>query len=222
MAKNIIVIFTMIILLQFSINDYILPFKTVILSNNDSLTKQDFLSNIFSRRLSSDFLIGSNSQNIQGIINMSQIGFYIYDNAYNYNASSSFKYSNKIKSFYRKNHEKGYDANDTLCFIEYNSNMNLNNLDIKKCKAFNNVNFELLKSEEIPNAIKYYSKYAMIGLGMHGNQDEYQLATFMRSLKNTNMINSHFFLLIFLKTKKTEISTAIFILAKKNSMKAKE
>ena len=202
MAKNIIVIFTMIILLQFSINDYILPFKTVILSNNDSLTKQDFLSNIFSRRLSSDFLIGSNSQNIQGIINMSQIGFYIYDNAYNYNESSSFKYSNKIKSFYRKNHEKGYDANDTLCFIEYNSNMNLNNLDIKKCKAFNNVNFELLKSEEIPNVINYYSKYAMIGLGMHGNQDEYQLATFMRSLKNTNMINSHFFSFNFFENKK--------------------
>ena len=80
--------------------------------------------------------------------------------------------------------------------------MNLNNLDIKKCKAFNNVNFELLKSEEIPNAIKYYSKYAMIGLGMHGNQDEYQLATFMRSLKNTDMINSHFFSFNFFENKK--------------------
>lgn len=202
MTKNLMVILTMIILLKYSINDYILPFKTVILSNNETLVKQDFLSNIFSRRLSSDFLIGSNSQNIQGIINMSQVGFYIYDNTYNYNSSSSFKYSNIIKSFYRKNHEKGYDANDTFCFIEYNSNMNLNNLDIKKCKTFNNVNFELLKSEGIPNVIKYYYKYALIGLGMHGNQDEYQLATFIRSLKNTNMTNSHFFSFNFFENQK--------------------
>ena len=102
MAKFSMIILTMIILLQCSKNDYILPFTTIILSNNQTLINEDFLSNIFSRRLCSEFLIGSNLQNIKSIINMSQIGFYIYDNAYEYNSSSTFKMSTKIKSFYHK------------------------------------------------------------------------------------------------------------------------
>ena len=193
MAKFLIIILTIINILYFSKNDFILPFKTVILSNNASLTKEDFLSNILSRRLCSEFLIGSNWQNIKLIINMSQIGFYIYDNAYEYNSSSTFKMSTKIKSFYHKNHERGYDANDTICLIEYTPNLNLNNLNIKKCKNFRSVNFELLKSDEIPNEISYYSKYGIIGLGMHSSQDIYSLSTFIKALKNTDMIDSHYF-----------------------------
>ena len=202
MAKFSMIILTMIILLQCSKNDYILPFTTIILSNNQTLINEDFLSNIFSRRLCSEFLIGSNLQNIKSIINMSQIGFYIYDNAYNYNSSSTFKISNKIKSFYHKNHERGYDANDTICLIEYDKNMDLNNLDIKKCKKFNNVNFELLKSDEIPNEIAYYSKYGIIGLGMHSSQDVYLLSTFIKSLKDTNMTDSHYFSFNFIENPK--------------------
>ena len=193
MAKFLIIILTIINILYFSKNDFILPFKTVILSNNASLTKEDFLSNILSKRLCSEFLIGSNWQNIKLIINMSQIGFYIYDNAYEYNSSSTFKMSTKIKSFYHKNHERGYDANDTICLIEYTPNLNLNNLNIKKCKNFRSVNFELLKSDEIPNEISYYSKYGIIGLGMHSSQDIYSLSTFIKALKNTDMIDSHYF-----------------------------
>ena len=193
MAKFLIIILTIINILHFSKNDFILPFKTVILSNNASLTKEDFLLNILSRRLCSEFLIGSNWQNIKLIINMSQIGFYIYDNAYEYNSSSTFKMSTKIKSFYHKNHERGYDANDTICLIEYTPYLNLNNLNIKKCKNFPSVNFELLKSDEIPNEISYYSKYGIIGLGMHSSQDIYLLSTFIKALKNTDMIDSHYF-----------------------------
>ena len=123
---------------------------------------------------------------------MSQIGFYIYDNAYEYNSSSTFKMSTKIKSFYHKNHERGYDANDTICLIEYTPDLNLNNLNIKKCKNFPSVNFELLKSDEIPNEISYYSKYGIIGLGMHSSQDIYSLSTFIKALKNTDMIHQAF------------------------------
>ena len=193
MSKFFIIILTIINLLQFSKNDYILPFKTIILSNNKTIIKEDFLSNILSRRLCSEFLIGSNSQNIKSIINMSQIGFYIYDNAYDYNSSSTFKMSTKIKNFYHKNHERGYDANDTICLIEYAQNLNLNDLDIKKCKHFPSVNFELLKSDEIPNKISYYSKYGIIGLGMHSSQDVHQLSTFIKALKNTDITDSHYF-----------------------------
>ena len=170
-------------------SDYILPFSTVNIGINQTLLNEDFLSNILSRHLISNFLIGSNSDTIKAVINMSQIGFYIYENAYNYNSSSTLIKSDKIKSFYLKNSENGYDANDTLCFNEYKEKMDLNDYDIKKCKIFNSVNFELLKDY----SNNPYSQYGIIGLGAQSNQDEYIVSTFIKSLKNTNMTNSHYF-----------------------------
>ena len=67
---------------------------------------------------------------------MSQIGFFIYDQSYDYLSSSSFKSNGKIRSFYYKNSEEGYDANDTLCFAEYEKNKNLDDYDITRCKEF--------------------------------------------------------------------------------------
>ena len=198
MKKCLLIILLLCLLLRNSNSDYILPFNTVNLVNNKSIIEEDFLSNIFSRHLCSNFLIGSNNEKISAVINMSQIGFYIYDDAYNYNFSSSFKRAKDIKSFYHKSYEKGYHANDTLCLIEYNPKKNLKDLDLTKCNYFNNVNFEHLKSEKIPDKIKYYSQHAIIGLGMHTNQDEYQVFTFIKSLKNTDKINSHVFSFNFL------------------------
>ena len=96
----------------------------------------------------------------------------IYDNAYNYNSSFSFKFKNSTRSFYYKNSEIGYDANDTLCLID-DSNQNISELDIKKCNDFTGINFELLKSLQASIDNNYYSEYGIIGLGMSSNQDEY-------------------------------------------------
>ena len=193
MKKCLLIIVLFCLLLRNSNADYIIPFNIINLANNQTLIEEDFLSNIFSRRLCSNFLIGSNNEIMKAIINMSQIGFYIYDDAYNYKYSSSYKRTKDIKSFYHKSYEKGHHANDTICLIEYEPKRNLNDLDLKKCDNFYNVNFQHLKSEKIPNIIKYYSQHGIIGLGMHSNQDEYQVFTFIKSLKNTDKINSHIF-----------------------------
>ena len=182
----------LICFLKNSNSDYILPFQTTNIGINQSLLEEDFLSNILSRNLYTKFIIGSEKEEIKAVINMTQIGFYIYDNAYNYNSSFSFKFKNSTRSFYYKNSEIGYDANDTLCLID-DSNQNISELDIKKCNDFTGINFELLKSLQASIDNNYYSEYGIIGLGMSSNQDEYIVSIFMSSLQKANMINSSSF-----------------------------
>ena len=204
MRKCLIILMILINILGKSNSDYILPFDTCNIGINKTLLKEDFLSNILSRHLCTDFIIGSEKEKMQAIINMTQIGFFIYDKSYNYKSSISFKFKDQIRNFYYRNNEKGYDANDTLCFIEYESNKNLNDYNINKCKSFKSVNFELLKSEEITN--DYLTQYGIIGLGLHSNQDEYLLSTFIKALKDTNMTNSHYFFFNFINNKKNDIN----------------
>ena len=122
---------------------------------------------------------------------MSQIGFFIYENAYNYNSSSSFKQAYNIKSFYKKNYEEGYLANDTLCLIPFSNKKELNN--IKNCVNFDKVNFSLLKSKQKDKEINIFKTFGIIGLQQSDHQDEYIMPLFIKSLKNTDMINSHAF-----------------------------
>ena len=182
--------------------NYILPFHSINIISNESIIKQDYLSKIYSSHLYANFLIGSNREEIKAVINMSQLGFFIYENAYNYNSSTSFCQSFNIKSFYKKNYEEGYLANDTLCFIPQNENNDINNLNVRKCNNFEKVNFSLLKSvqKKIPNNI--YENYGIIGLEQYSNQDELTMTIFIKSLKNTDMINSHKFSFNFLKNTK--------------------
>ena len=200
MRKCLIILMILINILGKSNSDYILPLDTCNIGINKTLLKEDFLSNILSRHLCTDFIIGSEKEKMQAIINMTQIGFFIYDKSYNYKSSISFKFKDQIRNFYYRNNEKGYDANDTLYFIEYESNKNLNDYNINNCKSFKSVNFELLKSEEITN--DYLAQYGIIGLGLHSNQDEYLLSTFIKALKDTNMTNSHYFFFNFINNKK--------------------
>ena len=200
--KKCLFIFIYIFFFNNSICDYIIPFCTINIGINQTLLNEDFLSNILSQHLCAEFIIGSNKEKIKNSINMSQIGFYIYDKAYDYNSSSSYKFENSIKSFYHKDSEKGYDSSDNLCLVEYDPKKKLNSYDIKKCKNFNGVKFELLKSKGEKNKTSPYAQYGIIGLGMHSNQDEYIVSTFIKSLKDTNMIDSHYFSFNFIDSDK--------------------
>ena len=174
-------------------DNYILPFHTIFISENESILKQDYLSKIYSSYLYTNFIIGSNKEEIKALINMSQIGFFVYENAYNYNLSSSFKQAYNIKSFYKKNYEKGYLANDTFCLIPFINKPDINNINIKNCKNFDKVNFSLLKNEQKNMEINVYKNYGIIGLQQSDNQDEYIMPLFIKSLKNTDIINSYAF-----------------------------
>ena len=118
---------------------------------------------------------------------MTQIGFFVYENAYDYNSSSSFDQVSNLKSFYLKNYEEGFLANDTLCLLPYNEKQDINNIDIKKCNNFEKIKFSLLKSKQKYMEYNIYDKYAILGLQQNSNQDEYIIPLFIKTLKNTDM-----------------------------------
>jgi hypothetical protein len=169
---------------------------------NESILSEDYLSNIYSKYLYTNFLIGSNKDEIKAIINMSQIGFFIYDKAYNYNDSSSFKKAPETKSFYKKNYEEGYLANDTICLVPYEKKIDVPNINIKNCHNFDKVIFSLLNNKQKYIENNLFENYGIIGLQENTNQDEYIMPLFIKSLKNTDMINSHTFSFHFLNNSK--------------------
>ena len=191
---NIIVI---LFIFSFSIlkceNNYIFPLHTININYTESELKQDYLLKLYSNQIYTNFIIGSNQEEIKGLINMSQIGFFIYENAYDFNSSSSFNQSSQSRNFYQKNGEEGYVANDTLCLVPYDAKIDINNLNIKKCNNFPKVDFSLLNSKQPKIENNIYDKYAIIGLHQSSNQDALQMPVFIKSLKNTDMINSHIY-----------------------------
>lgn len=207
-----LIIFRILLIQKAKGYNYILPFQSININLNESIINQDYLSKIYSSKLYTNFIIGSNKEKIEALINMSQIGFFIYENAYNYNASSSFNQIHDIQSFYKKNYEKGYLANDSLCLIPYSSTPDLNNINIKECKNFDKVNFALLKSEQHNMKINLYEKYGIIGLQQNDDRDGYLLPLFIKSLKNTDMINSHAFSFNFINNTKAGVNEGYIIL----------
>ena len=183
--------------------NYILPIHTINIYYNESIIMEDYLSKIFSEHLYTNFIIGSEKEELKALINMSQIGFFIYENAYNYNFSSSFQKSIGSKNFYKKDQEEGYIANDTLCLLPYTEKIDVNNINIKNCKDFEKVNFSLLKNKQKNIENNLYENYGIIGLQENTNQDEYIMPLFIKSLKNTDVINSHTFSFHYLNNTKS-------------------
>ena len=208
-----LMIFTIFtILSQVSSTNYILPFKTTNIGINQALLEEDFLSNILSRRICSNLLIGSNHEKIKVVLNMSQIGFYIYNKSYDFNTSTTFRYSKSQRSFYLKNGEKGYDSNDSLCLIEYEKNKDINDYDSEKCNNYNVVKFELLESEQNSIKYNYYDEYGIIGLGANNNQEEYIVSTFMTSLNKAKIINSYSFSFNYIRKEVENINNEGYLL----------
>lgn len=190
-----IIIILFLFIFSFSIlkceDNYVFPLHTININYTESELKQDYLLKIYSNQIYANFIIGSNQEEIKGLVNMSQMGFFIYENAYDCNSSKSFNHSNTTKSFYRKNYEEGYLANDTLCLVPYDTKIDINNLNIRKCNNFEKVEFSILKSKQRYIENNIYDKYAIIGLQQNDNQDALIMPMFIKSLKNTDMINSH-------------------------------
>ena len=193
-------ILVLILLFQAYNSNYILPLYTTTISINESIIKKDYLSKIYSSHLYTNLIIGSNKQEIKGIINMTEIGFFIYENAYDYNSSSSFNID--LSS---QNSKGGYLSNDTLCLIPFEQKQDIYNLNIRKCNNFDKVNFSLLKKKQKDIEENIYDKYAILGLQQTDSQNKY-IPLFIKSLKNTDMINSHTFSFNYLNnTKNGEI-----------------
>jgi len=190
--------FKVIIIINFiklSIFKLIIPLKFININEKVySEFKKDYLSRLYSSNLYINFTIGSNKEVIKGILNMSQVGFFIYENSYNYNISSSFMRNNKSQKFYKRNNEEGFISNDTIC-LNY-----INTFQIEKCKNDKtSVSFILLKSKQINIDKNIYDKFAIIGLQQNDYFDENIMPLFIHSLKKANIIDSYLFSFIFNK-----------------------
>ena len=127
---------------------------------------------------------------------MEQIGFYIYENAYSYNLSSSFMKTNKSKNFYKRNNEEGFISNDTICLNHVND---IINNKFEKCEENKKVSFVLLKSNQKNIEENIYETYSIIGLQQNDYFDEKVTPLFVQSLKESNIIDSHLFSFYFNK-----------------------
>ena len=175
---------------RFSKPTLIIPLKFMYINATESEIKNDFLSNLYTKNFYMNMSIGSNKETIKGILNMTQIGFYIYENAYNYNNSSSFMKDNKTKDFYKRNREQGYTSNDTLCLDYIN---NIKNPKFEKCKNEKKVSFALMKSKQNNIDINLYENLSIIGLQQNDYFDENIVPLFIHSLKQANIIESYLF-----------------------------
>ena len=192
-------LYKVIILLYFieiSKSYLIVPLKYININATNNDIKTNYLSKLYSNNLYVNMSIGSNKEEIKGILDMGQVGFFIYENAYNYNSSSSFMRDNKTKNFYKRNNEEGYISNDTLCIYNLKD---LNEPKIEKCNNENVVRFTLLKKDQKNLEQNIYENYAIVGLQLNDYFDENVMPLFIHSFKKADLIEYYIFSFIFNK-----------------------
>ena len=176
----------------------IIPLKFTNINATIDDIKTNYLSKIYSDNLYLNISIGTNNETIKGLLDMGQVGFYIYENAYNYNSSSSFMKDNKTISFNKRNYEKGYISNDTLCIYNIKD---ITKPKIEKCTGNNNIiKFALLKHIED----NIYANYSIVGLQQNDYYDENSVPLFIHSLKKGDLIDSYTFSFSFNNKEKKE------------------
>ena len=186
------ILFKLIILyfIKLSKCDLIIPLQFLNINTTNDEINNDFLSRLFSSNLYMNITIGSNKETIKGILNMEQVGFFIYENAYNYNSSSTFMKENKTTSFYKRNREEGYISNDTICLYNIKD---IHNPKIEICNNMDKVSFSLMKNKQKNIDINLYENYSIVGLQENDYFDENVMPLFIHSLKKSNIIESYFF-----------------------------
>ena len=209
----------LIILFIISNTKLILPLKFINVNQTYNKIDQDFLSSLYSNNLYLNMSIGSNEEIIKGILDMEQIGFYIYENAYSYNLSSSFLKTNKSKNFYKRNNEEGFISNDTICLNHIND---IINNKFEKCEDNKKVSFVLLKSNQKNIEENIYETYSIIGLQQNDYFDEKVTPLFVQSLKESNIIDSHLFSFYFNKNENGVSNEFIGYLLLGNNSEIKE
>ena len=216
---NIFSLILLIILFEIFKTKVILPLKFININQTYNKIEQDFLSSLYSSNLYLNMSIGSNEDVIKGILDMELNGFYIYENAYNYNLSSSFMKANVSKSFYKKNNEEGYISNDTICLNHIND---IINNKYEKCEDNKNVSFVLLKSNQKNIEENIYESYSIIGLQQNDFADEKSTPLFIYSLKESNIIDSHLFSFYFNKNEVSNEFIGYLLLGNNSEIKDNE
>ena len=89
---QILIILNSIIFIKSSL---IFPFKTI----TNISSENDYISKVYNKDIYSNIFIGSNKEQVKAIIKMDEVGIFVYQNAYDYNKSSSFTNEEGLKTF---------------------------------------------------------------------------------------------------------------------------
>ena len=194
MKFNIIFIylrFYIIISLIFYVtNFFAIPFETINLQYNETI--KDYFSKLFSNDLYANIALGTPKQKVKFLLKMEQDQFYIYNNAYNHNKSSTFRIIEDDKSSYYFTEEK--ISEDIFYLKDY-----LNETIEKKLIP---LNFILIKYEQKKDfSINWttndkrsplLNNYGLIGL-QYQITDSNNNIIFIKSLKESKAINNYIF-----------------------------
>ena len=184
---QILIILNSIIFIKSSL---IFPFKTI----TNISSENDYISKVYNKDIYSNIFIGSNKEQVKAIIKMDEVGIFVYQNAYDYNKSSSFSNEEVLKTFVKFNYQVGYYSNDTFYF-----NNEKNNID-----TFNNITFALVIDNQKDFYKKTNEKYCFIGLRQTEYTDQWIIPLFIENLKKMNYINSYTYSLKYDKNSNNE------------------
>ena len=195
-------------------NFFVLPFDTIYIKD-ETIVGEDFHNTLFQNELYINLSLGTPIQNIKTILKMDKYGFIIYEDAFNYNLSSTYEIINEnlriswIWSFI------SYPSKDHFYLPYFNLYSNLYKYISKNKNYINEIKYNITKTNKTSflriyvknintnNFNKMFHNYGIIGLQLNGNIN-FNPPEFVVSLKHSNNINSYAFSFLF-NTEKNKI-----------------
>ena len=184
-------------------NFIVLPFNTIFIKDK-TLNEGNYFSNLTQIDLCVNFSIGSNKENIKCILKMDKTGFIIYENAYNYENSTSYENFEKEIFIRWIPSSMRFPSRDKLYLPHYKSYKDFKNSISYENNKTNKSAFLRIDEIKIKNPNYFnemYYEYGIIGLQLNANPS-YAGLEFVKSLKHANETNSLTFHLYFENTKK--------------------
>ena len=191
-------------LFQFINCFYVLPFETINI-NDEKIKNINYHSLLIQNELYVNLTIGSPKQDFKSLLKMEKYGFLIYEEALNYNLSTSYEKVEEDLKIGWLNNYISLPSKDNFYLPSFNSYKEFYNfISIKqKDKKYNIIKTKkavFLRIQHKPGESDYfnnkYYKYGIIGL-KYNYKSYYNSPEFVVSLKDINEIKTNSFSLKF-------------------------
>ena len=186
-------------------NFFVLPFDTIYI-DDETIKGKDYHTLLFQNELYVNLSMGTPKQHLKAMLKMDKYGFIIYEDAFNYNLSSTFEKSDKIIKISWVWSFIPIPSNDHFYLPSFNSYKEFQKYIIQNNKKefiynITKTNKTLylgihIKNKTSNNFNKMFHNYGIIGLQFNANIN-FNAPEFVTSLKESNEINSYTFSLKF-------------------------
>ena len=193
---NLILIFLLFSISYLSINSLLaFPFETVniIQQSEYNISPEDYLSTLLQNELYINLTLASPKQTIKSILKMEKYGYLIYNDAYNYQNSSTYSLIDEDLKIQWVMGSNIYPSKEILYVPFYDSYNDFSNKYIKIIQT-NETNFLRIekKSESNYTFNNAFYTYGLIGLKINSNP-YFNAPEFIYELKKTSKINKYIF-----------------------------